>query len=89
MGNLEYKKLNIVPLEVRIRNIIGKVIAPSDCSGIDCEIQKIMNNSETDKEILQYERNDNIFNWGRSGEVGADYIINYCLENNSSRKLKN
>ena len=87
--NLEYKKLNIVPLEVRIRNIIGKVIAPSDCSGIDCEIQKIMNNSETDKETLQYERNDNIFNWGRSGEVGADYIINYCLENNSSRKLKN
>ena len=85
----EYEKLNIVPLEVRIRNIIGKVIAPSECSGIDREIQDIMNNGEVNKAILQYERNDNIFNWGRSGEVGADYIINYCLENNSSRKLNN
>jgi YidC/Oxa1 family membrane protein insertase len=86
--NLEYEKLDIVPLEVRIRNTIGKVIVPSECSEIDREIQDIMNNGKVNKAILQNERNENIFNWGRSGEVGADYIINYCLENSGSRKLK-
>jgi len=78
--NPEYKKIGIVPLEDRIRNLIGTVIKPSDCIYIDREIEKALNNKEEKRETLVNLRNDIIFNWGRSSEVGADYIIQYCEE---------
>lgn len=80
--NPDYMKIGIVPLEDRIRNINGTVIKPADCINIESEIIKAINNKEKNKEKLIGLRNDNIFNWGRSSEAGADYIIQYCNETN-------
>ena len=79
--NPEYKKIGIKPLEDRIRNINGTVLELSDCVNIDIEIKKVLQNKEKNKETLTKLRNENIFNWGQSSEMGANYIIKYCNDN--------
>ena len=81
VGNPEYEKIGILAIEDRIRNQIGTVLKPSYITNIDHEVEKALQNKEKNKEILMKLRNDNIFNWNRSSEVGADYIIQYCEEN--------
>ena len=79
--NPEYKKIGIAPLEDKIRHLIGTVLEASDCKNIANEIERIFQFKNNNKEELIDLRNENIFNWGRASEVGADYIINYCNEN--------
>ena len=79
--NQDYEKIGIVPLEDQIRNQIGIVLKPSYINNIDHEIKKAIQNKEKNKETLTQLRNDNIFYFGQSAEVGADYIIKYCNEN--------
>jgi YidC/Oxa1 family membrane protein insertase len=78
--NPEYEKIGILPLEVRLRNLIGTVIKLSDCSCIDSEVEEALSRKEENKEALIKLRNENIFNWGRSSEVGAEYIMQYCKQ---------
>ena len=78
--NQDYKKIGIVPIEDQIRNQIGNILKPSYISNIDQEIKKALQNKEKNEEILKELRNRNIFHWGQSSEVGADYIIKYCKE---------
>ena len=78
--NPEYDKIAIVPLEIRLRNLIGTVIKPSACIEIDREVEKMFVKKEENKGALVKLRNENIFNWGRAAEVGADYIMQYCKQ---------
>lgn len=86
--NPEYKRIGIVPLEDRIRSLIGTVLKPSDYGCIGSEIEKALHDREKKRETLVNLRRDLIFNWGRSSEVGADYIIQYCKEHQSSNYNK-
>ena len=79
--NVEYKKIDIIPLEDKIRSLNGTVLETSDCMNIDLKIEKVLENTEKNKDSLKKLRQDNIFNWGKSSDVGADYIIKYCNDN--------
>ena len=81
VGNPEYEKIGIRAIEDRIRNQIGTVLKPSYITNIDHEVEKALQNKEKNKEALTKLRDENIFNWGQSSEVGANYIIKYCNDN--------
>jgi YidC/Oxa1 family membrane protein insertase len=76
--NANYKKLNLTPLEVRVRDQIGSVIDVDDAAIIDKIVAKaLMTNKKNMSRIVKL-RNENIFNWGLSSEIAGDYIIKYC-----------
>jgi len=79
--NPDYKDLGIVPIEDSIRQLNGVVLKISECDFVETEIEKAFQlNKQKQKTILDL-RNKNIFNWGNSSNVAAEYIINYCNGN--------
>ena len=75
--NQDYEKIGIIALEDQIRTVLKL----SYIKNIDHEINKALENKEKNKGTLLELRNNHIFNWGKSSDVAADYIINYCNEN--------
>lgn len=86
--NPEYEKIGIVPLEVRVRSKIGKVLIPEQCNKIDTEVSQLLSVDTDNTKILAKLRDEYIYNWGRSAEVGADYIIEYCQSADTQQKDK-
>jgi len=78
--NPEYEKLGLVPLEVRLRDKIGVRVQIEDASNLGAVIEKLLSNSDEWANRMEQLRNENIFNWGTSSQVAADYIIQYCNE---------
>ena len=81
VNNPDYEKIDIVPLEDQIRELNGTVLKASNCNSINVEIEKALQLKEEKQERLLNLRNKHIFNWGKSSNVSADYIINYCNKN--------
>ena len=78
--NPEYKKLGIVAIEDQIRKLNENVINISDIVNIDIMAKKLMRNKYSNNEETLNLKKETLFNWGRSSEVGAEYIINYLAK---------
>ncbi len=72
--NPEYEKIGIEPLEVRIRNEIGKSIQPEQASQAGEIVKNFINQREKYKEQIIASRKENIYNFGSSSKIGADII---------------
>lgn len=73
--NPEYQRLSNEPLEVKSRKYLGKVVSPGNIGNIAEEIAEFMDNKEKyHQDIISY-RQDFIFNWGKSSDVGAQALI--------------
>jgi YidC/Oxa1 family membrane protein insertase len=79
--NPEYKKIGIPPIEVALRSEIGLIVPPSEVGALPQKIRKIKNNQDNYKESIRKTREDYIYNFGRSTEVIAEYLIDYCQSN--------
>lgn len=79
--NSNYKKINLRPLEDKIRSMNGVVLNNSECNKIDEHVKKAIQNETVNKDNLKKLRNDHIFNWQTSSDVGAEFIIDYCKNN--------
>ena len=77
--NSEYKKIDIDPIEDQVRKLNGEVIIESNVINIDSKVNYALQNRNIQKEHLIKLRDDNIFNWGNSSKIAADYIINFCI----------
>jgi YidC/Oxa1 family membrane protein insertase len=84
--NPDYKTIDMEPLEVMVRPLIGKILSLAECENIDTEISQSL--AEVNKNSAQQEklRDEHIYNWGHSAEVGADYIIDYCTSSQINEK---
>ena len=72
--NPEYKKIGIEPLEVRIRNEIGKSIKPELASEAGKVVRNFIDQREEYKERIIASRKENVYNFGSSSKIGADII---------------
>ncbi len=72
--NPEYGKIGIEPLEVRIRNEIGKSIKPEQASQAGEIVKNFIDQREKYKEQIIASRKENIYNFGSSSKIGADII---------------
>ena len=79
MENENYKLIDIVPQEIRLRDVLGvsldKEQLASDFAGT---VDKLINDSSF-KDKIKKEREDYFYNLGTGGAMGAKHIINRLI----------
>ena len=73
--NKDYDKIKITPIDIEIRNKIGKELELDNIKNIGKTAQALILNQESYKKKNMEMRNKYLFNVGNSGKVGAEYII--------------
>lgn len=81
--NANFEEILEIPIEVSIREKIGKIISPSEIKSIPKEIEDLIKQSSEIKIGIRNIRNSEIFNIGSSDKIAAKYIIELL------NKLKN
>ena len=73
--NPNYERISIVPLDISLRNEIGKSIDIDKIEEAFDTIQYLLNNQEMYNEKISKLMDRYVFNHGRAGEVAGRYII--------------
>lgn len=73
--NKDYAKIDVEPVDITIRNKIGKSIEKEQIKEINTIINELILNQEKYKEQIIKAREKYLFNLGKSSKVGAEYII--------------
>ena len=74
VNNLEYEKIDCVPIEVKLRSEIGAVVSPASLSDVPSLVDELCLNPGEWQERIRELRSRWIYNVGTSGKVAADYI---------------
>jgi len=74
VNNPDYERLEIDPLEVRIREEIGAIVAPGDIEQAGRIARKLIENAMKIRERIAASRSKWIYNLGSSGARGAAYV---------------
>lgn len=75
INNPEYKRLGIEPLEFVLRSEVGIRVDPMELTDLNERIQGLLANQEQYSKHIETIREKYISNFGRSGEVGGQYIL--------------
>ena len=73
--NPDFKDISQIPIEVSIREKIGKIISPLEIKHISTEIEMLKQKSSEIKKDIKNIREKEIFNIGNSEKKSAEYII--------------
>jgi hypothetical protein len=74
VNNPEYERLDIAPLEVRIRDEIGAIVAPENIEQAGGIARRLIENASEIRNNIAASRSKWLYNLGASGARGADYI---------------
>lgn len=80
INNPRYAELGIVPLEVRLRSVIGETIAPEALRTAPEMARSLIQNRAAYRERILNARQESTFHLSRSGEVGARVILDLLHE---------
>jgi len=83
--NPEYKRIDVEPFNIWVREKLGKVEKPNDLSKVDKTVDYLLNNSDKYKKDIDKVLHEYFYNIGTSGEVGAKYIIE-CVQKKIKEK---
>ncbi len=72
--NQEYDGLEIEPIEVSVRNEIGKVVSPKHIPELPTEITNLISKNSGLIKDIRSSRAKHVFNQGKSASIGADFI---------------
>ncbi len=86
INNPEYTKLGIEPLEFSLRDKVGIRVNPNEMTGLADKIDSLMANENQYAEKILALREKYISNFGKSGEVGARYILTQLKNKQNERK---
>jgi YidC/Oxa1 family membrane protein insertase len=75
INNSSYDKISCEPLEITIRNLIGKIISPNELESLPKTIESTYENIDNFKTKIQEIRDKTVFNLGESGMKGAQEIV--------------
>lgn len=73
--NPDYKEIDIEPIELSVRSKMGLILSPEELDQIPKAIVEIRKKADTYKNTLRRLREKNLFAFGQSSQIGADYII--------------
>ena len=85
INNPDYEKITVPPLEFTLRDQVGICVAPGELTGLSEKIRALLQD-ESYSEKIRAIREKTIANFGRSGEVGGEYILNAVKEAIRNRK---
>lgn len=73
--NEDYEELGITPIDIELRDKIGRSIDTDRLSMLPQVVEELLNSNAFSRESLEKIRNEYIYNIGHSGETGARYIM--------------
>ena len=76
MENANYKNINIVPQEIKLRNILGVALEKDEVAEKFADTVNSLLNDNSFKEKIKNLRENYFYNLGTGGTVGAKYIVN-------------
>lgn len=79
--NPDYEDLGIEPLEVKIREIIGKVIQPDDVDSVREILTDFIKHKEKYADQIRAAREMYIYNFGTSSKIEAEIILDILKKN--------
>ena len=80
--NQRYEELGIEPLELGLRQKIGLIISPEKLDSVPQSIANLIADKEKYKQRLARLRGENVFAFGQSSKVCAQYILDIVNGNN-------
>jgi len=76
--NENYKDLGMEPLELSIRDEAGKMVSLNELQTVPEVIEGLLVNRDKYQKRLAQIREENIFAFGHSSEIGASHILKIC-----------
>ena len=83
--NPNWEKIGITPLEVSLRDQIGKSLNKNELTKINDVIKEMITSSEKWEKQIADVREKNIFNLGSSGIIAAEYILKQLISRESQK----
>lgn len=74
--NPDYQKLKPVPLDIAVRQDMGRSIRPEECGNVEIMVDEMLASSGQYREKIVRMMEKCLYNPGRSGAVGGQYILN-------------
>ena len=85
--NPNYKDIDIEPINIWSRDIIGKSVDLKNVKNIDKDVSYLLENGKKYEKDINKMLKDSIYNLGTSASVGAKYIIE-CIQNRIDERKK-
>jgi hypothetical protein len=85
VNNPDYGRITAAPMEITLRDEVGIREDPEHLDGLAERIRTLLSDTERGERIAQI-RKELIANFGRSGEVGGQYLIDQVKEQIRRRK---
>ena len=85
INNPDYEKITVPPLEFTLRDQVGVRVSPGSFAGLSEKIRALLQD-ESYSDRIRAIREKTIANFGRSGEVGGEYILNAVKDAIRTRK---
>lgn len=73
--NEDYEELGITPIDIELRNKVGVSVDLDKLDTLPQAVEQLLNSNDFSAESLGKMRDKYIYNIGRSGETGAQYIM--------------
>jgi len=86
--NDRYEELGLEPFEARMREELGIVIAPEQIGNIAGYVNQLIHDRQRFRDQIVRLRAENVFNFGHSGEIGAQHIcelLSFGAQSQSSK----
>ena len=78
--NPDYKEIDVEPFDITIRDKVGISVDVDKIDTLSEVVQKLLSDTEYTPEAMKKIREEYLYNVGKSGEVGAKYIIRKLIE---------
>lgn len=80
--NPGFRELGIEPLELFLRSEIGVIMPPEELNAVPRVISNLMAGRAAYKKHITKLREQNVYNFGHSSEIGSQHIINLVMNKN-------
>ena len=87
--NPHYTDYPMKPLEIMIRDQIGHSLEPAELSQAGRMIREMLTSKEQYNAQIMQVRSDIMPEFGRSGEIGGQYIISQLIKNKRKKENQN
>ncbi|MBQ9329166.1 MAG: membrane protein insertase YidC [Solobacterium sp.] len=86
--NPEYEKIDVPPINIWMREVIGKVVSPNAMEEVPSVVKELLSHSEEYRETIDSFVKEYVYHPGTAGEVGARYLIDQVFHSASQRHLE-
>ena len=83
--NPEYTKIDIVPINIEIREIAGQTAEVDELDKVPEIIDNLFGNKELYEKKISAYLNEQVYNVGKSAEIGGKYIVHQLMERKNKK----